>query len=76
MAAKFKGFLESRTRVLGYTGVTFQINADAKERIDRIAVMLNKSSSEIYRALVEASLADLEEEVDAFIAIEKKAARK
>lgn len=71
--AKFASFLNTQVVHRGFTAATFQLPADTKERIDQIATTLNRSSSEVYRSLLEASLPDLEAEVEAFIDTRKKA---
>lgn len=71
--AKFSSFLNTQVIHRGMTAATFQLPLATKERIDQIATTLNKSSAEVYRTLVEASLPDLEAEVEAFIDTRKKA---
>lgn len=58
---KYQRFFEQRVKMTGFVGVSHQIDAETKRRVDIIADGLNRPASEIYRELITASLPEFEE---------------
>lgn len=70
--AKFTELFMTHRKFVGLAAATFQLPLETKERVDQIATTLNTSSAEVYRKLVEASLPDLEAEVEAHLEGKKR----
>ena len=51
----------------GTASVTFNLPLEFKERVDRLADKLNRSSSEVYRELIMANVPDLEAATSDFL---------
>lgn len=72
---KFDEFINRTVVRRGLVPCTFQISADDKETVDRIAVALNRSTAEVYRELIAASLPEMEKAVSTHLELRQKAKR-
>jgi len=57
---KFQRFFDQRVRHTGFVGVSHQLDAETKNRIDIIAEGLNRPAAEVYRELIAAALPEFE----------------
>jgi predicted DNA-binding protein len=71
----FDDFINRTIVRKGLVPCTFQINAEQKETVDRIAAALNRSTAEVYRELISASLPDMEHAVSTHLELRQKAKR-
>lgn len=64
---KYQRFFEQRVKHAGYVGVSHQLEASVKQRIDIIAEGLNRPAAEIYRELITAALPEFEAAYRAYV---------
>lgn len=69
--SKYQRFFEQRVRHTGFVGVSHQLDASTKQRVDIIAEGLNRPAAEIYRELINAALPEFEQAYRAYMESQK-----